>query len=81
MFYVYILFSNPHQKTYVGFTSNLEARLTAHNHPKNKGWTKRHMPWVCIRHETFSTKSEAMTRELWFKSGLGRRWIAEKLLK
>ena len=33
MFYVYIIVSLNFQKTYVGFTSDIEKRLIAHNHP------------------------------------------------
>ena len=80
MFFVYILFSKQYLKTYIGFTSNLDARINAHNHTLNKGWTKRYKPWECLYHETFSTKQEAMKRELWFKTGTGRKWISENIL-
>ncbi|MBL7871190.1 MAG: GIY-YIG nuclease family protein, partial [Cyclobacteriaceae bacterium] len=31
MFTVYILYSEKHEKIYIGFTSNLGARINAHN--------------------------------------------------
>jgi len=34
MFYTYVLYSESFQKTYVGFTSNLEGRLSADNDAK-----------------------------------------------
>jgi len=37
MFFVYVLFSVDYQRIYIGFTSNIESRLFAHNHPSNKG--------------------------------------------
>jgi putative endonuclease len=80
MFFVYILFSKQYLKTYIGFTSNIEARISAHNHPINKGWTKRYQPSECLYHEAFQSKKEAMKREIWFKSGVGRKWIAENIL-
>ncbi len=35
MFYVYVLYSESADKFYIGFTSNLEGRLEAHNYPEN----------------------------------------------
>lgn len=76
MFTVYILKSVQFEgKTYVGFTSDVNARLIAHNHPQNKGWTKRYQPWEILYTESFDTKKEAMIREKYFKSGIGRRFI------
>ena len=75
MFYVYIIISLNFQKTYVGFTSDIENRLIAHNHPKNKGWTKRFQPWTLLHYEKFENKEDAMKRELELKSGRGREFI------
>lgn len=76
MFTVYILKSVQFEgKTYVGFTSDVNARLIAHNHPQNKGWTKRYQPWEILYTESFDIKKEAMIREKYFKSGIGRRFI------
>ena len=76
MFTVYILKSVMFEgKTYVGFTSDLSSRLFAHNHPQNKGWTKRYQPWEILYFEFFDTKKEAMIREKYFKSGVGRKFI------
>ncbi len=41
MFTVYVLFSKDYNKIYVGFTSNIDARLFSHNSDKNTGYTKR----------------------------------------
>lgn len=46
MYYAYILYSKTFDKTYVGFTSDLEARLIAHNHEKNSSWTKLYQPYI-----------------------------------
>ena len=76
MFTVYILKSVKFEgKTYVGFTSDINARLIAHNHPQNRGWTKRYQPWDILHIEVFDTKKEAMIREKYFKSGVGRMFI------
>ncbi|HHT22362.1 MAG TPA: GIY-YIG nuclease family protein [Bacteroidales bacterium] len=80
MFTVYVLYSKSFDKIYIGYTSNMEARLIAHNHPKNKGWTKRYMPWELIYKETFETKAEAMKREKEMKSFRFRQFIRNEIL-
>jgi putative endonuclease len=75
MFTVYVLFSPAHNKTYVGFTSNLAERLKSHNDLGHKGWTLRYRPWQLLYSETFTTKKAAMAREKALKSGQGRAFI------
>ncbi|MBS1625333.1 MAG: GIY-YIG nuclease family protein [Bacteroidetes bacterium] len=75
MYIVYILYSGQYDKTYVGFSSNVEQRLISHNHPQNKGYTKRFQPWEIVYTEICETKSEAMQREKFFKTGEGREEI------
>jgi putative endonuclease len=80
MFYVYVLYSKEYDKIYIGFTSNLEARLAHHNHPQNKGWTAKYKPWELLYHEVFDGKSEAMVREKQLKSARGRQFIKSLLI-
>ena len=75
MYTVYILKSKKFDKTYVGYTSNLIQRFYSHNELSKKGWTKNFRPWKVIYTEVFIDKKEAMAREKWFKSGIGRRFI------
>ena len=75
MYTVYTIYSESHDKIYIGYTSDIEGRLIAHNHPKNKGWTRKYMPWVIVYTETFSTKAEAMCREQKLKNYRGRQFI------
>jgi putative endonuclease len=56
MHYVYILYSPSDDKYYVGSSSNPEGRLLAHNHPQNKGWTKRFQPWELVFSQAFDSK-------------------------
>jgi putative endonuclease len=81
MFTVYVLFSKDYNKIYVGFTSNIDARLFSHNSDKNIGYTKRFQPWEVIYSENFETKSEAMVREKELKSSRGRDFIRNNILK
>ncbi len=77
-YFVYLLYSPSFQKTYVGQTEALSNRLAKHNSGKVKS-TKPYKPWQQLYHETFPTRTEAMIREKWFKSKIGRKKISEIL--
>ena len=74
-FVVYILYSEKHNKTYVGFTSNLIERFKSHNYLSNKGYTTKFRPWLVIHVEFFENKSNAIEREKFLKTGKGRDFI------
>jgi len=80
MFTVYVLFSENHNKLYIGFTSNLEQRLLSHNKLATKGFTMRYRPWKIIHTEIFKEKSEAMKRDKALKQGQGRERIRNTFL-
>jgi putative endonuclease len=80
MYHVYILYPQSHQKTYVGFTSDLEERLKSHNYYSKKGWTIRYRPWIVIYTEMYNDKKSAMAREKYFKTGAGRDFIQKEIL-
>jgi putative endonuclease len=71
---VYVLFSVVHKKHYTGYTSDLEGRLLSHNE-LGKGWTSKFRPWKLIYLEKCAQKSEAIAREKWLKTGVGRSFI------
>ena len=75
MFVVYILYSFKFGKTYVGYTNDVERRLMEHNVTATKGFTLRYRPWVLIRTELFDSKTGAMNREKFLKTGRGREEI------
>ena len=58
-----------------------EARFNSHNELGIKGWTIKFRPWIIIHTEVYETKSEAMMREKWFKSGVGREYIKREIQK
>jgi putative endonuclease len=80
MYTLYAIYSESYNKIYIGYTADLEDRLIAHNHPKNKGWTRLFMPWVLVHSEKLETKAEAMMREKQLKSCKGRQFIWDKVL-
>lgn len=75
MFTVYALYSEKYKKIYIGYTSNVEQRLLAHNELETKGYTLRYRPWSLIHSEFFIKKSEAMKREKQLKTAKGREFI------
>ncbi|MBP0612240.1 GIY-YIG nuclease family protein [Chryseobacterium sp. cx-311] len=79
-FVVYALYSRSSGKTYVGFTSDLINRFHSHNHYSTKGYTVRFRPWEVVHVEFFTTKHEAMVRERWVKSGVGREWLRANVI-
>jgi putative endonuclease len=76
MAYVYILRSQKGGRFYYGSTEDLENRLKAHNAGKVRS-TKSRRPLVLHYSEKFDTKHEARTRELFFKSIAGYKWLRE----
>jgi len=74
-FIVYILYSEKFDKTYIGFTSSLIERFKSHNLLAKTGYTTKYRPWVVSHIEVFETKTDAIKREKWLKSGHGRKFI------
>jgi putative endonuclease len=72
MFYTYILQSLKDGKTYTGYTFNVEQRLCKHNNGQVKA-TRYRRPFKILFTEEFESEQEAKKRELYWKSGAGRR--------
>ncbi len=76
MFTVYVLQSLKDFKTYVGITDNFERRFKQHNSGRSKS-TKYRSPFRLLFTEEFEKSAEAKKREIWWKSGAGRRKLKE----
>jgi putative endonuclease len=61
-YYVYILFSESHQRFYIGQTNGIEQRLQRHNGGYEKA-TSPYKPWKLILFLEKSTRAEAMVLE------------------
>jgi putative endonuclease len=79
MHYAYILKSLKDGKYYYGRTSDLENRLKYHNSGKARS-TKSRRPLVLHYYEEFPTKTEAIHKEIYFKSIEGRNWLKSKAI-
>ncbi len=78
MYKVYVLMSLTHQTLYVGSSEDVVKRLHEHNTGRCR-YTSGRMPWKLVYHESCGSRSEAMQRERFFKSGQGRQELEEKL--
>ena len=79
MFYTYVLKSVSHKTLYVGSSENPEKRLESEHNKGKVRYTSGRMPWKIIHKEIFSTRSEAMKREMFLKSGQGRKFLNDVL--
>jgi putative endonuclease len=73
-FYSYVLKSDLDGRLYKGHTSRLEERIREHNSGKTSS-TKGYRPWKLVYFEIFDTEKEAIEREKFFKSGIGREYL------
>ncbi|MDO8625854.1 MAG: GIY-YIG nuclease family protein [Candidatus Magasanikbacteria bacterium] len=62
MYTVYIIQSEKTGKYYIGFTSNIEDRLSHHNSGANRS-TRGKGPWHMVYNEIFEDKTLAWKRE------------------
>ena len=74
MYFAYVLRSEKDNSRYVGSAENIERRLIEHNKGKVR-YTKGKKPWKLIYFEQFKTRSEARKREIFLKSGQGRKYL------
>jgi putative endonuclease len=73
MYYVDVLSSSSKNIRYVGSCENPDERLRRHNAGHSKA-TRHGIPWVLVHSEPlkFQRRAEAVRRERYFKSGIGR---------
>ena len=81
MYTVYVLKSEKVDRHYVGYTSDIERRLSEHNgvidEKKNK-YTHKNGPWKLVyKEDGFETRSDAMKREKYLKGSRGRKKVKD----
>ena len=78
MWVVYVLKSTVNGRSYTGSTNDINRRLSEHNSGKSK-YTRSTRPFILIHKEAYNTRLEARRRELFLKSGKGRKIVKEIL--
>ena len=76
IYYAYVLRSTVKDILYKGSTEDLQRRLLEHNSGM-VNFTSKYLPWELVYWETFPTRTEAIKREKFFKSGKGRALLRE----
>ncbi|PIR07561.1 excinuclease ABC subunit C [Candidatus Jorgensenbacteria bacterium CG11_big_fil_rev_8_21_14_0_20_38_23] len=78
MWYVYVLLSKKTKYWYIGSTKDLRKRILIHNSGKNKS-TKYGIPWKLIYCEIDLNREDTRAREKYLKSGMGRKYLKNRL--
>jgi len=78
MFYTYVLQSQKDGKWYTGSTNDLRKRFNQHNKGKVSS-TKNRGPFVLIYYEACLNEQDACFREKYLKSGMGKRYLKNRL--
>jgi putative endonuclease len=76
MFCVYILYSEPFHKYYVGHTNDIQRRLSEHNELSLTSYTFKYRPWKLMAQiEISETRDIAMKVEKYIKSQKRKSFI------
>jgi putative endonuclease len=71
---VYVLYSLKDNNFYIGYTTNLHERLTSHI-SRNSQSTKFRRPFIFLFCEYFLSKPDALRREKYFKTTVGKKCL------
>ncbi len=77
MFYTYVI-ENKNKQWYTGYTGDLRKRFNKHN-TKKSTYTKYRGPYKLIYYEACLSEEDARSREKYLKSGMGERYIKNRL--
>jgi|SRR3989344_1317265 len=80
MYFVYILKSLKDKRTYTGYAKDVSIRFLEHNSGKVKA-TRKRRPFGLLFIEKCDNLANAKRREIYWKSGAGRRKLKEYFIK
>ena len=78
MFYTYVVRSKKDMQFYTGFSKDLKLRLDQHNKGLVES-TKDRRPIELIYYEACLTQADAVRREKYFKTYLGKMFLRNRL--
>ncbi len=74
LFIVYILHSTKLDRYYVGYTNDIDRRISEHNRKKGK-YTDAGIPSDLVHSEEYATKKNAMDRGKYIKSQKSKEYM------
>jgi putative endonuclease len=80
MWYVYVLKSLKYDQWYTGMTNDLKRRFLEHNSGKST-YTRYRGPYKLLYYEASLNEEDAKFREKYLKSGVGKRYLKNRLKK
>jgi putative endonuclease len=78
MYYVYVLYSLKDHNFYTGSTSDLKRRIKEH-FSGNSQATSYRLPLKLVYYESYILKPDALAREKYLKTSMGKRVIKKQL--
>ena len=78
MYYIYVLRNKLSGRLYTGFTSDLRKRLISHYNRESK-YTSSSGPYELVYYEACVYVTDAMAREVYLKSGMGKRYLKNRI--
>jgi putative endonuclease len=78
MYYTYVIQSKRDEKFYTGFTRDLRKRFQEHSSGQVRS-TKNRGPFELIYYEACLNEQDALMREKFLKSGMGKRYLQNRL--
>ena len=77
---VFVLYSNLHDRLYVGHTASLTDYMITMNVMESDNPLYQFRPWTLIHMELFNTEDEAAVREGFLKNEMGQQYIRREIL-
>jgi len=77
---VFVLYSYPHDKLFVGYTTSLTDYMITMNVMETENPLYEFRPWTLIHMELFVTEDEAMVRDGFLKQDMGQDYIRREIL-
>ncbi|MDX2430219.1 MAG: GIY-YIG nuclease family protein [Bacteroides sp.] len=77
---VFVLYSNIHDKLYVGYTTSLTDYMITMNVMESDNPLYEFRPWTLIHMELFVGEEEALVREGFLKQEMGQNYIRREIL-
>lgn len=79
MYFTYVLRSLKDKKLYIGYTNDIDRRISEHMMGKVTA-TKNRLPLQLIYYEAYFNKKDAKGREKFLKGGSGHKYLKKQMV-